>query len=384
MDNIIALAQEEFHWLHQHPELSGQEYATTDRIMNFLQEHEVIIEERPLSTGLVAHIQGAKKGPAIALRCDIDALPLQENTQLAYKSLYPKRMHACGHDFHTATLIGVALALQQKPPASGIVKLIFQPAEENLGGAKAILNSGALADVDAILGLHCSAAYPVGTIICREGAMHGAVDNFHISFHGKGAHACRPHQAAEPILMLANYIMTIQGVISRNKAPFNPAVLSITHLSAGSCNNIIPQDGFLEGTLRTVAKEDRIDIKQRMEDWAQQIAKGYGGSASISWEAGPPATNNDKQWVELAGEIAQRMGIPIVTAPDSLAGEDFAFYQEKIPGAFIQIGTGIGPMQHNPCFVVDPKTLEKSIPFGYYLALAALDKLEQREGVGLD
>ena len=384
MENIIDLAKKEFYWLHQHPELSGQEYKTTARLKDFLERHGIIVEDLALSTGLVAEVKGLQEGPTIAIRCDIDALPVQEQTELEYKSIYPGCMHACGHDFHAATLLGIALALQKQPPLRGKVKLVFQPAEENLNGAQQIIASGALTDVDAIFGLHCSAAYPVGTIICSAGAMHGAVDNFHIAFNGVGAHACRPQQAVEPILMLSNYIMTIQGLVSRGKQPFNPAVLSITHVQAGSCNNIIPDSGFLEGTLRTVYKEDRVSIKQRMEGWAQQIAAGYGGSAEITWDQGLPATNNQAVWVDLAKAVAQKLGLPMVPAPNSLAGEDFAFYQEKLSGAFIQIGTGVGPMQHNPCFAVNPQTFAASIPFGYELALAALAQLEQQGGVGND
>lgn len=381
--SAVKTAEKEFYWLHQHPELSGQEFATTDELKRVLRNNNIEIYPLPLATGLVAKIAGKKTGPVVGLRCDIDALPMEEKTDLAYRSCVSGVMHACGHDFHASTLLGVALALADKPLEYGTIKLIFQPGEENASGAKQILATGILGDVDVIFGLHCCAAYDKGTIICRPGAMHGSVDSFKLTFHGKGAHACRPHFAIEPILMIAQYVTAAQALISRSMNPFHSAVLSICHIESGSCANIIPEEGVVEGTLRTTSAEDRVNLKDKILKLGQGIADSYGGEFSYEWESGPPSTNNTAEWAEFAKEKALELRLPFAEAPDSLAGEDFAYYQEKLQGAFIQIGTGIGPMMHNPNFKADPLALEHSITFGVKLVLDALEKI-QNERIAKD
>jgi len=377
MSSAIQTATECFYRFHQQPELSGEEFETTAEIKKVLKSHDIDIYPLDLKTGLVAKIKGSKPGPVIALRCDIDALPLEEKTDLPYKSQRPGIMHACGHDFHASTLLGIALALKENPPAYGTVKLIFQPSEEKLGGALQIINTGVLKDVEAVFGFHCCAAYERGTIICRPGAMHGSVDSFKLIFKGKGAHACRPFLAIEPILMLAQFTQTAQVLISRGINPFHSAVLSICHIQSGTCANIIPEEGIVEGTLRTVDPQDRSLLKEKIYKLGINIAENYGGEVTCEWQSGPPSTNNTESWVDFVTEIADKQRLPFAVAPDSLAGEDFAHYQENIPGAFIQIGTGIGPMMHNPHFKLDPLTLGDSIPFGVRLATEALEKLQR-------
>ena len=370
----VATAKDKFFWLHRHPELSGQEFQTTECIKRVLSYNDIPIYPLPLTTGLVAHLGNG--GPVIAFRCDIDALPMTEKSGLAYASEYPGKMHACGHDFHAASLLGIAIALRGSLPLPGTVKLIFQPAEENLAGARQILQTGILDDVDVIFGLHCCAGYPRGTIISRPGFMNGAVDEFRIDFYGKSAHACRPHQSADPIIMIGGFIQEAQTIVSRNTAPFHPVVVGITHIESGTAKNIIPETGFVEGTIRSLYPEDRSMAKERLYRIARGIADNFGGSADIHFTEGPPATDNDSSWVALTENVARNQGLPFVIAPDSLSGEDFAFYQQKIPGAFIQIGTGVGPMMHNPAFRVDPDTLEDAIPFGVSLVQAAFGKLK--------
>lgn len=373
----IQIALEHFYMFHRFPELSGEEYETTTEIKRVLEEHNIEIYPLNLKTGLVAKIEGSKPGPVIALRCDIDALPLEEKTDLTYKSQKPGIMHACGHDFHASTLLGIALALKANPPACGTVKLIFQPSEERLGGAEQVIETGILKDVQAIFGFHCYAAYERGTIICRSGAMHGSVDCLKLTFKGKGAHACRPFLAIEPILMLSQFTLAAQTLISRGINPFHSAVFSICHLQSGTCANIIPEEGVVEGTLRTIHPQDRSLLKEKIFKLAVSIAEYYGGEVDCEWQSGPPSTNNNEAWVAFIKNIAGKQKLPFAVAPDSLAGEDFAYYQENIPGAFIEIGTGIGPMMHNPTFKLDPLTLEDSIPFGVKLALEALEKLQR-------
>lgn len=377
-EKIVELAKEEFFWFHRHPELSEEEFETTKRVKGVLGAHGIAPVPLSLRTGAVVTF-GNGKEPVVALRCDMDALPIQEETGLPYASEFPGKMHGCGHDFHTATLLGVALTLKDVP-IDGTVKLVFQPAEENAAGALSVLKTGVLDDVDVIFGLHCSAVYPRGTIITRPGFMNGAVDTFHITFKGKGAHACRPYQSIDPVVMSAQYVTAAQTVVSRNLNPFHAALVSITHIEAGKTDNVIPESGFVEGTVRTLDPDDRKHIRERLETLAVSIAESFGGKAEIHWHEGPPATNNTEKWADFAKEIAGVLHLPFAPAPDSLSGEDFAFYQQTIPGAFIQIGTGISPMNHNPAFHVDPETLHESIAFGSALVLAALGKLKEKRG----
>lgn len=374
---IVALAKECFYWLHRHPELSGEEFQTTERLKRILAEHEIDVCLLPLATGLVAHIGQGK--PVVAFRCDIDALPLTEQSGVPYASEYPGKMHACGHDFHAASLLGIALALKNVKELKGTVKFIFQPAEETTTGALQILQTGILDDADVIFGLHCCAAYPRGTIISREGFMNGAVDEFRIDFHGTGAHACRPHLAADPVLMIGSFILEAQTIISRCIQPFHPAIVGITHIAAGTARNVIPGNGFVEGTIRTLYPADRKLIKEKLAQFAERIAGNMGGTAEVQFTEGPPATDNDKRWVDIVRNVAGKLSMPFERAPDSLSGEDFAFYQQKIPGAFIQIGTGVGPMMHHPAFKVDPETLEDAIRFGVELVQTSLELLNQQK-----
>lgn len=374
---IVALAKECFYWLHRHPELSGEEFQTTERLKRILAEHEIDVCLLPLATGLVAHIGQGK--PVVAFRCDIDALPLTEQSGVPYASEYPGKMHACGHDFHAASLLGIALALKNVKELKGTVKFIFQPAEETTTGALQILQTGILDDADVIFGLHCCAAYPRGTIISREGFMNGAVDEFRIDFHGTGAHACRPHLAADPVLMIGSFILEAQTIISRCIQPFHPAIVGITHIAAGTARNVIPGNGFVEGTIRTLYPADRKLIKEKLAQFAERIAGNMGGTAEVQFTEGPPATDNDKRWVDIVRNVAGKLSMPFERAPDSLSGEDFAFYQQKIPGAFIQIGTGVGPMMHHPAFKVDPETLEDAIRFGVELVQTSLELLNQKK-----
>ena len=373
----IADAKEIFYRLHRYPELSGEEFGTTEYLKRVLAAHNIPVYPLPLSTGLVAHI--GLGNPVIAFRCDIDALPIQEESGLDYSSEYSGRMHACGHDFHAAALLGIAMALQNENSLPGTVKLIFQPAEETLGGARKILETGILDDVQVIYGLHCCAAFPVGTVISRPGFMNGAVDEFRIEFLGRGAHACRPHIAADPVIMIGSFIQAAQTIVSRTVNPFHPLLVGISHIEAGTAKNIIPEQGFVEGTIRSLYPEDRKLAKERLGSLARSIAESFGGSTVIQITDGSPATNNTPEWVSLAEQVARKLEMPFVAAPDSLSGEDFAFYQQKIPGAFIQIGTGIGPMMHNPAFRADPEALEPAVQFGARLVRETLEKLKNVE-----
>lgn len=360
-----------FHWLHRHPELSYQETGTTAKLRETLQQVKIRILDLPLQTGLVAEI--GTGDPLIALRADIDALPIEEQTSLPYRSEHPGKMHACGHDFHTTTMLGAALLLKaEEENLHGRVRMVFQPAEEAPGGALRVLETNALEGVQAIFGLHASPVFDVGTIGLREGAVTAAVDHFKLQFIGKGTHAAHPEGGIDPILMASNFVASVQSVVTRNLNPFAAGLVSVTHVEAGNTWNVIPETAFVEGTTRSLAVEDRETIQTRCVTLAEQIAKAYGGTLKADWRQGPPATKNDPTWTDFARKIAEKEGLHIVPAPQSLGGEDFAYYQEKIKGTFVIVGTGKGASIHNPKFQVNPQAILPTAKFFAQLAKEAL------------
>ena len=372
---IEAAVREAFFWLHRHPELSYEEVETTKYLRNALEQAGIRILDLPLKTGLVAEVGQGK--PVTALRCDIDGLPIREQTDLPYRSEADGRMHACGHDFNMASVLGAALLLKQsEAQLHGTVRLIFQPAEEAPGGAKKVMETGALDDVSSIFGLHSSPLFDVGTIGIREGAVTASVDRFVITFRGKGTHAAHPQRGTDPIPLAAGFVQAAQTIVSRNLHPFHAGLVSITHVAAGNTWNIIPETALVEGTARSLTAEDRALIRSRIYELAEGMAAAHGGQAEIEWYAGPPATDNDPIWTQLARETAGRHPLRIVPAPDSLAGEDFAYYQEKIRGAFLIVGTGKSPANHNPGFRVDPAALLSTSVYLADLAGAALRRTE--------
>ncbi len=360
-----AWLEEQFKHFHRHPELSAQEYETTARLKSILTAAGIEIMDLPLETGLVAVI-GSGDGPTVALRSDIDALPIQEETMLEYASERDLCMHACGHDFHTTAVLGAALYLKKREAdLKGRVKLIFQAAEEINRGAMQVLESTALDDVSMIFGIHSSPALENGSLGIRSGAVTAAVDRFAIKITGRGGHAAMPNQSLDPITTAAALVMNAQTIVSRRISPFHSAVLSFTHIEAGQTWNIIPESAFLEGTVRTHDPEDRKNIKDRLYEMTKLTASAQGLTGEFNWEAGPPAVINEEEAASFAAAIAKKSGFRVRDPEDSMIGEDFAYYLERIPGCFIMVGTGLSYALHNPKFKVDPKALR---PTASYLA----------------
>ena len=371
LEEIGEILQETFRWLHRHPELSYEEVETTKRLRQVLQAHDVAILDSGLPTGLVAEV--GTDGPVIALRADIDALPVTEETGLPYASEIPGHMHACGHDFHTSALLGAALLLKRKEhELQGRVKLVFQPAEEAPGGAKKVLETGLLQDVCAIFGMHVSPRLPVGTLGLRAGAVTASVDRFQITFRGQGTHAAHPDVGIDPIPAAAAFIQAAQTIVSRNLNPFAAGLVSITHVEGGNTWNVIPSTVLVEGTTRSLGKEERQLIRENLCRLAERIAEGHGAQAEIDWYEGPPATDNAPEWIEVARQAAKEQSLEVVEAPASLAGEDFAYYQEQLPGAFVLVGTGHSFSNHHPKFQLDPAALQPAAAFLARLAEEAL------------
>ncbi|TYZ21945.1 amidohydrolase [Selenomonas ruminis] len=370
-EEIKQKITETFYWLHQHPELSYEEYETTGRLRDVLVSAAIKILDLPLATGLVAEVGQGE--PLIALRADIDALPIAEQTDLPYRSQQTGKMHACGHDFHAAALLGAALLLKrEEAQLPGKVLLIFQPAEEAPGGAKKILETGVLDGVRAIFGLHTSPLFAVGEVGLMAGPVMAAVDRFNVEFQGKGAHAAHPERGNDTILMGASFVTSLQSIVSRNVSPLEAAVVTVTQFHGGNTWNVIPGKVQLEGTVRTQTPEARAFIKRRLQEIAQGVAASFGGTAVVNYVAGPPVTYNDAHLYEFARQTAQNTSLIERQAPASLGGEDFAYYLEKIPGMFSLIGTGIGPVNHNPKFTADPQALYPAADYMARLAQGAL------------
>ncbi|EEU99778.1 amidohydrolase [Roseburia intestinalis L1-82] len=364
-----------FEELHMHPELSYEEYETTERIKRELAAAGIEILQIPLKTGVTAIVRGAKPGKTYGLRCDIDALPIEEETDLPYKSKTPGKMHACGHDFHTAAVFGAALLLQErKEELQGTVKILFQPAEESSHGAETVLETGVLSDVTAIFGLHTAAYLPVGTLGIRAGSVMAAVDRFELNITGTGCHGGHPNEGVDTILVAASVIQAFQSIVGRNLNPFHTGVVSVTRINGGNTWNVIPDKVELEGTVRSMEKDDRIFIERRMREIAEHTAAAYGANAELLWYPGPPATVNEKAWSAFAQKVAEESGFEVVPQRNSTGGEDFAFYLEKIPGCFINVGTGVGYPNHHPKFYADEAALT---PAAEYLEKLLVEALRQ-------
>ncbi|WP_294185329.1 amidohydrolase [uncultured Clostridium sp.] len=367
-----------FEYFHQRPELSYEEYNTTSKLAELLRNIGVDILDLPLKTGVVGEIKGEKGKPIIAIRSDIDALPIDEETNLIYKSKNPGRMHACGHDFHMTSILGAAYLLKKdQSKLNGTVRILFQPAEESSHGAEEILKTDALDGVEAVFGLHSAPDLDVGVLGTNVGPLTAAVDRFEIEVIGRGTHAAHPEIGIDPIIIVSNIITALQTIISRNLCPSNSAVLSVTHVESGHTWNVIPERAYIEGTVRTLDEQDRILVPKKMRKISQEIAASYGGKINFIWHEGPPATNNDKKLTEMAIKMAQNIGYKVRIIQPKLGGEDFAYYQEKLPGAFVNIGVGKGESLHSPKFKIDESALLKSSLYFKNLAEKALITIDK-------
>ncbi|GIO31949.1 MULTISPECIES: M20 peptidase aminoacylase family protein [Paenibacillus] len=367
--------------LHRYPELSNEEFETTKSIRTWLAEADIRILDYPLATGVVAEVGGRKPGPLIALRADIDALPVREETGLPFASAIPGKMHACGHDFHTAVLIGTAYALKEKEnELRGTVRLIFQPAEEKAKGAKQVIDSGALEGVQAIFGMHNKPDLPVGTVGIKSGPLMAAADGFTVKIEGKGSHAAVPEAGLDPIVTAAHVITALQSIVSRNVSALQSAVISVTQLHSGTSWNVIPDQAVLEGTIRTFDESVRGQVLERFGRVVEGVTAALGASAGVRWIEGPPPVNNDEALARLGIEAAAAAGLHAIEPSPSPAGEDFAVYQRKIPGLFVFMGTAGTQEWHHPAFTLDEAAIPVSIRFFTELAEHALERLRPTGG----
>lgn len=371
--------------LHEQPELSHEEFETTASIKRWLEEASIRVIDYGLKTGVIAEVGGTRGdgGPIVAVRADIDALPIQEETGLPFASKVPGKMHACGHDFHTASIIGTALLLKEREAElAGTVRFLFQPAEEKAKGAQQLIRAGALAGVDAVFGLHNKPDLPVGTIGIKGGPLMAAADGFVVEVEGRGSHAAVPEAGLDPIVTAAHMITALQSIVSRNVSALDSAVISVTRLNAGTAWNIISDKAVFDGTLRTFGDEVRSVVRERFEQVVHGVAAAFATKAAVKWIEGPPAVRNDQKWAEAAIPIAEKLGYKVIAPTPSPAGEDFAFYLKETEGLFVFLGTD-GPQEwHHPAFDLDESALPVAASFFAALADEALHKLSAQSRQG--
>ncbi len=334
---LVALRRE----LHAHPELSWQESGTQARLDAALRAVGVT-DVRPVAgTGLVARIPGrSPDAPTIALRGDIDALPIQEATGLPYASRHDGVMHACGHDVHATWAVGAALLLR-RAPAAGDVLVLLQPAEEVGAGAAAVLESGALQGVHAIFGAHVDRRFEVGQACAQAGPLAASTDTFTITLTGNGAHGARPHESADPIVGLAALVTALQTIVSRRLDPAQPGVVTVGMVQAGSAPNIIPESASLQGTVRATTPAARDLIVGEVDRLAFSVAAAYRLEADVAWgHRTPPVINSPDgaRWAATATRSVLGADAVVPFGTTNMGGEDFAFYLEQMPGCFLRIG----------------------------------------------
>ncbi len=374
---VIERATAHRRHLHMYPEVSGTEVETTRYIREALEAMGLTCWDLKSKTGVVAEI-GNDNGQTLALRADIDALPIVEQTGLDYASKNEGAMHACGHDFHTASLLGAVQVLkEQEAHLQGKVRFIFQPAEESNQGARALISEGVLEGVDAIIGFHNKPELPVGTIGVKEGPLMAAVGQFKAEITGVGTHAAAPHNGNDPIVTACQVIANAQVIVARHTSPLEPVVLSVSHIEAGNTWNVIPEKVFFEGTIRTFNKEVEREMTEQFEKMIVQTADVYGQKGSIEWILTPPVVHNDAAVTKVVKSVTEKFAT-VVTPEVTLGAEDFANYMEHVPGCFVFIGTGCPHEWHHPAFLVDDAALPFAIQYFVDNTNALLEVLSQK------
>jgi amidohydrolase len=372
------------HHLHQNPELSFEEYNTQKYILQQLNNMGITDVTPMANTGLVALIKGNNhESKTVALRGDIDALPIEEQNDVPYKSINSGVMHACGHDVHTSCLLGAAQILNEiKTSFEGTIKLVFQPGEEKLpGGASLMIKEGVLKnpDVKSMIGQHVMPLLPAGTVGFRSGLYMASTDEIYVTVKGKGGHGAMPHLNIDPVLISAHIITSLQQLISRMANPAIPCVLSFGKVIANGATNIIPNEVKMEGTFRTMNEKWRAEAHQKMKKLAEGIAESMGGSCDFDIHLGYPFLKNNPEVTARAKQAAiAYLGEEHVVDLDIwMAAEDFAFYSQEVPATFYRLGVrneakGITSSVHTPTFNIDEAALEIGSGLMAWLALEEL------------
>jgi hippurate hydrolase len=375
-EDIVSLRRE----IHREPELGFDTKKTAEKVLDALEGLPLEVETGLAENGVVATLKGEGDGPTVALRADMDALPIQEETDLPFASEEDGKMHACGHDGHTSMLVGAVRALSQdhlRERLNGSVKFIFQPAEEGGGGGRVMVEEGVAESVSSIFALHLWPGLPFGKAATKAGPIMAAADAFEMRVKGKGGHGAMPHLTTDAVAIAAQIVTALQTVVSREVNPVAPAVLTVGEIEAGFAFNIIPETARLGGTVRTLDADLRKQIPKRMEELACGIARGMRGDAELDYHFSYPVARNDADAAEFAlGVIGELFGEEnVVELTDSSMGaEDFAFFLEHVPGAFIWLGVGDVSGLHTPKFAFDEEILPQGSALLAALALESLSE----------
>jgi amidohydrolase len=368
---------------HMHPEPSLQEFRTSQRIKEELDKIGVPYVSIA-GTGVLATIEGGRKGKTVALRADMDALEVQECNEIAYRSTRDGVMHACGHDSHVAMLLGTAkILVEMKEEIKGTVKLFFQPAEENVQGAKRMIEEGAMEGVDGIFGIHVWADLPVGKIAVGVGPRMASADIFKIKVTGKGGHGSLPHQGVDAVVAASAIVMDLQSIVSREISPLESAVVSVGSFHSGTRFNVIASEAVLEGTTRCFNKEIRNSFPEILGRIVENTSRSYRAKAELEYIFGTPPMINEESCAAIAEDtVAALIGVEGLVAMEKVTGgEDFAYFLEKAPGAMAFVGVrneekGACYPHHHPHFNIDEEGLETGVALYVQFALSFLSSKE--------
>ncbi len=385
LNRLIGVRRE----IHQYPELTGNEHETAKRICRFLEKEGVDFTAQVAGTGVVADIPGEGGVPCVVLRADTDALPIKEETNLAFASVHEGIMHACGHDGHTAMLLGAAALLMREERLPAPVRLLFQPAEEKAAGALAMIDEGVLNGAGIIFGGHLDRHYHVGSIVVSEGPVNASSDTFRIEIRGQGAHGARPHESIDAVVVGSLMVMALQTIVSREVDPAHPSVVSIGRFDAGTAHNVIAGQATLEGTVRAQDPEVRRHLNASIKRIADSIAQLHGAKITVSIAMGTPPLVNSPGMAALARQTAcevvgERNVFPLRTA--NMGAEDFSYYLEKIPGAYVRFGAQVpgreGFPAHSSRFDFDEQALAVGAAYFAAVAKRAGGKLREARSEG--
>jgi hippurate hydrolase len=355
-DEFIAVRRD----IHQHPEMGYKEYRTSDLVAEQLSAWGYQVTRGLGGTGVVGQLKKGSGTPSIGIRADMDALPIEEATGLPYASFKVGIMHACGHDGHTAMLLAAAKHIAQQGVFSGTVNLIFQPAEEGLGGAKKMMEDGLFQQFPckAIFAMHNMPGQPQGHLVLRDGSAMASSDYVTITLHGKGGHGAMPHLAADPVVAGSAIVMGLQSIVARNVDPQHMAIITVGAFNAGVANNVIPQSATLRLSVRSLDRDVRVLLEKRITELVHAQAQSYGVTADIDYQRGYPVLVNHPAETELARTVAEELVGParvLRQGPALTGSEDFAFMLEEVPGSYVLIGNGQGPGDgHGACMVHNP------------------------------
>ena len=372
---------------HIHPEVGSEVERTAGIVANLLTKWGLEVQTGVGITGVVGILKGdnSKSSNTVALRADMDALLIQEENETCYKSVCDGKMHACGHDGHTAMLLGAAKALSKhKDMINGNIKFIFQPEEEGPNsGAENMVSDGVIDDVNAIFGLHLTTEYPTGTVTIKKGAAMASSDNFEIEMIGKGGHASMPHECIDAISMAVKVYTDIQFMVSREFNPLDSVIVSVGAFNSGSASNVIQGSAKLQGTIRTLSHEVRAKVKKRIIEIAKHVAEEAGGECKVNIIPGVPPLINDVKKASFAEETVEKVvtkeNVILLDKPN-MGSEDFAYYVEKVPGVMMMIGArneekGFVNLMHHPKFDFDEDALSIGTKLHIQLAIDYLESI---------